>query len=66
MFNLQTKFEMSSFIRTKDMAWAPKCRNALGDSQASQGLILHAANLRTKFEDSSFSRSRDISMGVKL
>jgi len=26
-FNLQTKFEMSSFIRSRDMAWAPKCRN---------------------------------------
>jgi len=23
-FNMQTKFEMSSFIRPKDMAWAPK------------------------------------------
>ena len=23
-FNLQTKFEMSSFIRSNDMAWAPK------------------------------------------
>ena len=39
--NLQTKFEMSSFIRSKDMAWAPKCINEsrepdhahLGDSQ---------------------------------
>jgi len=27
VFNLQTKFEMSSFIRSRDMAWAPKCRN---------------------------------------
>ena len=26
-FNLQTKFEMSSFIRSKDMAWAQKCIN---------------------------------------
>ena len=40
-FNLQTKFEMSSFIRSRDMAWAPKCRYEsrapdhahLGDSQ---------------------------------
>jgi len=23
-FNLQTKFDMSSFIRCKDMAWGPK------------------------------------------
>jgi len=30
-FNLQTKFEMSSFIRSRDMAWAPKCRNELRD-----------------------------------
>ena len=43
-FNPQTKFEMSSFIRSKDMVWAPKCKNEshdpdhahLGDSQASQ------------------------------
>ena len=43
-FNPQTKFEMSSFIRSKDMVWAPKCRNEsydadharLRDSQASQ------------------------------
>jgi len=26
-FNLQTKFEMFSFTRSRDMAWAPKCRN---------------------------------------
>jgi len=50
-FNLQTKFEMSSFIRSKDTAWAPKSRNEshdpnhahLRDGQASQDLILHAA-----------------------
>jgi len=41
MFNLQTEFEMPSFIRSKNMAWAPTCRNEsrnpdhahLGDSQ---------------------------------
>ena len=40
-FKLQTKFEMSSFIRSRDMAWAPKYINEsrdpdqahLGDSQ---------------------------------
>jgi len=43
-FNLQTKFEMSSFTRSKDIAWTPKWRNEsrdpdhayLRDSQASQ------------------------------
>ena len=43
-FNLQTKFEMYRFIRSKDMAWAQKCRNwsrdhhpvNLRDSQASR------------------------------
>jgi len=58
-FNLQTKFEMSSFIRFKNMSRAQKCRNGsrdpdnahLGDSQSSQ------ANYCTKFEVSSFSRS---------
>ena len=30
-FNLQTKFEMSSFIRSRDMAWAPKCRSKSRD-----------------------------------
>jgi len=40
----QTKFEISSFIRSKDMAWAPKWKNEsrdsdhahLGDNQALQ------------------------------
>ena len=69
-FNLQTKFEMSSFIHSRDMAWAPKCRNEshdpdhahLGDSQHRR-LILH---YKTKFEDSSCSGSGDISGGVKF
>jgi len=52
--NLQTKFEMSSFIRSIDMAWAPKCRNEprdpdhahLADSQhdkanTSRGLVVY-------------------------
>jgi len=30
-FNLQTKIEMSSFIHSRDMAWAPKCRNESRD-----------------------------------
>ena len=68
MFNRQTKFEMSSFIRSTDMACTSKCRNGsrdpvhahLGDSQVSQGLILPADNQYTKLEVSSFSRSRDI------
>ena len=30
-FNLQTKFEMSSFIHSKDMARAPKCTNESRD-----------------------------------
>ena len=44
-FNLQTKFEISSFIRFRDMACIPKCRNEprepdhthLGNSQPPQG-----------------------------
>jgi len=42
-FNLQTEFEITNFIRSKDMAWVPKCRSKSGDpdhthlgSQASQ------------------------------
>jgi len=41
-FNLQTKFEMFSFILSKDIAWNPICRHGsrdhahLADSQASQ------------------------------
>jgi len=31
-FNLQTKFEMPSFISSNDMAWATKCRNESRDS----------------------------------
>ena len=30
-FNLQIKLEMSSFIRSRDMARAPKCRNESRD-----------------------------------
>ena len=29
--NLQTKLEMSRFIRSKDISWAPKCRNESRD-----------------------------------
>ena len=29
--NLRTKFEMSSSIRSKDMAWVPKCRHESRD-----------------------------------
>jgi len=73
-FNLQTKFEMSSFIRWKDMAWTQKCRNGsrdnvhahLEDSQITQGLTLPAAKCNTKFEVSGFSRSIDISGSVKF
>jgi len=44
-FNLQAKFEIPSFIRSKDTACTPKCRNEsrdpdhahLGDIQPSQG-----------------------------
>ena len=44
-FNLQTKFEMPSFISSKDKSGPKKCRNwsrdpdhaHLGDNQASQG-----------------------------
>jgi len=68
-FNLQTKCEMSSFIRSKDMARAPECRNQSRDpdhahplgGQGLQRLILHVANSCTQFEDSSCSRSGDIS-----
>jgi len=46
-FNLQPKFEMSSFIRYEDMAWVPQCINEsrdpdhahLGDSQAHRHRI---------------------------
>ena len=41
-FNLQTKFEMSSFIRSKDMAWAPKRRNGSHDpDHAHLGIVRH-------------------------
>jgi len=62
MFNLQTKFEMSSFIHSKDMAWVPKCLT-WGQLVIAR-LILHVANSRAKFEVSCCSRCRDISGGV--
>ena len=45
-FNLQTKFEMSSFIRSKNLAWAPKCRNGPRDPNYA-----HLANSYTKFQN---------------
>jgi len=44
-FNTETKFEMSSFVRSKHMTGTPKYRNGLrdpdhaylGDSQATRG-----------------------------
>jgi len=41
-FDTQTKFEMSSFVRSKDMAWAPKCRNGSRDpDHAHLGIVRH-------------------------
>jgi len=54
MLNLQTKFEMSTFIRSKDTAWPPGPQNVEIGHKAN---ILHVANQYTKFEVSSFSRS---------
>ena len=65
-FNLQTKFEMSSFIHSKDMAWTLKCRNGspdpdhthLGNSWVIKRLILHVANSCAKPEVSRCSHCR--------
>jgi len=45
-FNLQTKFEVSSFIRSKDMAWVKKRRNGShGSGHAYLGIVsYHKAN----------------------
>jgi len=61
-FNLQTKFEMPSFIRSRDMVWAPKCRNEsrdpdhahLGDSQhdnanTSRGQVVYDSSDEYRF-----------------
>ena len=37
VFNLQTKFKMSIFIRFRDMAWAPKCRSESRDPDHGWG-----------------------------
>ena len=66
-FNIQTKFEMSSFICSKVMAWPQKYRNGprypdhahLGIVRHHKvGLILHAANSCEKFEISSYDCCR--------
>ena len=70
-FNLQTKFEMSNFIRSKDMAWAPKCRNEsrdfdhapFGDDDISK-LGLATINLKTKFEVSDYTHYEDMRSGA--
>jgi len=54
-----TKFEMGIFIRSRDMAWAPKCRNEshdpdhahLGDTQhdkanTSRGQVVYEISLQ--------------------
>jgi len=50
-FSVQNTFKMYSFKRSKDMAWAPKCRNGLRDLHHAHSresdiirLILHAVN----------------------
>ena len=72
-FNLQTKLEMSSFIRSRDMAWAQDVEMShvtlttpTWGKVSITRLILYVANSCTKFEVSSFSRSRDISGCVKF
>ena len=65
MFKLQTKFEISSFIRSNDMVWASKCRNGsrdpvhahLGDSHASQGEYFARPNVHGFLYASLVSRS---------
>jgi len=55
-FNLETKFETFSFVHSKDMAWAQKCRHGsrepnhthLGDSQSSEGYYF---TLQTSVQD---------------
>jgi len=37
VFNLQTKFKMSSLIRSRDMAWARKCKNESRDPDHGWG-----------------------------
>jgi len=69
MFNLQTKFEMSSFIHSKDMAWVPKCPTwgqLVRGQLVITRLILHVVNSCAKFEVSCCCRCRDISGGVKF
>ena len=57
--NVHTKFEMSSFIRSKNITGAPKFRNAgardldhdhLGTTMIISRLTLHMINFYTKFE----------------
>ena len=73
-FGMQTKFEMCSFICSRNMAWTPKCRNGscdpdhahFGGYLVMKRPILHMAYSCTKFEVSSCSRCRHTSEGVKL
>jgi len=68
-FNLQTKFDMSSFIRSKAMAWFPGCKNRSCPKHAHGIVRHHRANSsrgHTKFEVSSFRLSSDISGDVKF
>jgi len=72
-FNLQTKFEMSSFIRSRNMAWAQNVEmghvtvtTPTWGIFSEQKAILPVANSCTECEVSGCSRCRDISGGVKI
>jgi len=60
--NLLFKFEVSSFIRSKDMTGDPKCRNGPLDFDHAHTRTVshHMVNSCTKIEVFSFGRSRDI------
>jgi len=60
--NLLFKFEVSSFIRSKDMTGDPKCRNGPLDFDHAHTRTVshHMVNSCTKIKVFSFGRSRDI------
>jgi len=71
--NLHINFEMSSFIRSKDMTGPQNVEIGhvtltmpTWGKLVNKRLVLHMVNSCTKFEVSSFSHSRDISGGVKF
>ena len=69
----KTKYEMSSSICSKDMAWSPKCRNEshdpdhapFRDNLSSAGCNLLPSTYRTNLKFFSYTHYENMKSGIK-